>query len=79
MLADAIVHRSRRVSSPFGQFAAVADAINPMVMDQVRNRAFSMFDDSAAAQGSEPSSGAPYTTSEAKRSYALPAESIGRE
>lgn len=53
VLADAIVHRPRRVSSPFGQFAAVADAVNPMVMDQVRNRAFSMFDDSAAAQGSE--------------------------
>ncbi|MGH3958981.1 SDR family NAD(P)-dependent oxidoreductase [Mycobacterium sp.] len=53
VLADAIVHRSRRVSSPFGQFAAVADAVNPMMMDQVRNRAFSMFDDSAAAQGVE--------------------------
>jgi NAD(P)-dependent dehydrogenase (short-subunit alcohol dehydrogenase family) len=53
VLADAIVHRPRRVSSPFGQFAAVADAVNPMVMDQVRNRAFSMFDDSAAAHGSE--------------------------
>lgn len=53
VLADAIVHRPRRVSSPFGQFAAVADALNPMVMDQVRNRAFSMFDDSAAARGDE--------------------------
>ena len=53
VLADAIVHRPRRVSSPVGQFAAVADALNPMVMDYVRNRAFSMFDDSAAAQGKE--------------------------
>jgi NAD(P)-dependent dehydrogenase (short-subunit alcohol dehydrogenase family) len=53
VLADAIVHRPRRVSSPVGQFAAVADAVNPMVMDYVRNRAFSMFDDSAAAQGKE--------------------------
>ncbi|MBV8929155.1 MAG: SDR family NAD(P)-dependent oxidoreductase [Mycobacteriaceae bacterium] len=53
VLADAIVHRPRRVSSPFGQFAAVADAVNPMMMDYVRNRAFSMFDDSAAAQGDE--------------------------
>lgn len=53
VLADAIVHRPRRVSSPFGQFAAVADAVSPLVMDLVRNRAFSMFDDSAAAQGSE--------------------------
>lgn len=53
VLADAIIHRPRRVSSPFGQFASVADAVNPMVMDLVRNRAFSMFDDSAAAQGGE--------------------------
>ena len=53
VLADAIVHRPRRVSSPVGQFAALADALNPMVMDYVRNRAFSMFDDSAAAQGKE--------------------------
>jgi hypothetical protein len=55
VLADAIVHRPRRVSSPFGQFAAVADAVNPMVMDYVRNRAFSLFDDSAAAQGNKSS------------------------
>ena len=53
VVADAIVHRPRRVSSPFGQFAAVADALNPAVMDQVRNRAFSMFDDSDAARGSD--------------------------
>ncbi len=53
VVADAIVHRPRRVSSPFGQFAAVADALNPLVMDQVRNRAFSMFDDSDAARGGE--------------------------
>jgi short-subunit dehydrogenase len=53
VIADAIVHRPRRVSSPFGQFAAVADAVNPAVMDRVRNRAFDMFNDSAAAKGGE--------------------------
>jgi NAD(P)-dependent dehydrogenase (short-subunit alcohol dehydrogenase family) len=53
VLADAIVNRPRRVSPPIGQFAAVADAVNPMVMDYVRNRAFSMFDDSAAARGDD--------------------------
>jgi len=53
VLADAIVHRPRRLSSPFGEFASVADAINPTVMDYVRNRAFTMFDDSAAARESE--------------------------
>jgi short-subunit dehydrogenase len=53
VVTDAIVHRPRRVSPPFGQFAAVADAVNPAVMDRVRNRAFGMFDDSDAAKGSE--------------------------
>ncbi|MGH3969159.1 MAG: SDR family NAD(P)-dependent oxidoreductase, partial [Mycobacterium sp.] len=53
VITDAIVHRPRRASSPFGQFAAVADAVNPAVMDRVRNRAFGMFDDSSAAQGDE--------------------------
>ena len=59
VLADAIVRRPRRVSPPFGQFAAVADAVNPMVMDYVRNRGFTMFDDSDAAQGRESSGETP--------------------
>jgi short-subunit dehydrogenase len=59
VIADAIVHRPRRASSPFGQFAAVADAVNPAVMDRVRNRAFSMFDDSSAAKGDESDSRPP--------------------
>ncbi len=53
VIADAIVHRPRRVSSPFGQLAAVADAVHPAVIDRVRNRAYTMFDDSAAAKGGE--------------------------
>jgi NAD(P)-dependent dehydrogenase (short-subunit alcohol dehydrogenase family) len=55
VLADAIVHRPRRVSPPFGQFASVADAVNPLLMDYVRNRGFTLFEDSDAAQGSEES------------------------
>jgi short-subunit dehydrogenase len=53
VITDAIVHRPRRASSPFGQFAAVADALNPAVMDRVRSRAFGMFSDSDAAKGGE--------------------------
>ena len=53
VITDAIVHRPRRASSPFGQVAAVADAVNPAVMDRVRNRAFGMFGDSSAAKGDE--------------------------
>ncbi|MGB9307540.1 MAG: SDR family NAD(P)-dependent oxidoreductase [Mycobacterium sp.] len=56
VITDAIVHRPRRLSSPFGQFAAVADAVNPAVMDRVRNRAFGMFHDSSAAKGGESAS-----------------------
>ncbi len=59
VLADAIVHRPRRMSPPFGQFASFADSVNPMLMDFVRNRAFTMFDDSAAAQGDETSDETP--------------------
>lgn len=57
VITDALIHRPRRASSPFGQFAALADAVNPAVMDRVRNRAFGMFDDSSAAKGSEKASG----------------------
>lgn len=53
VIADAIVQRPRRASSPFGQLAAVADAVNPAVMDLLRNRAFTMFGDSSAAKGDE--------------------------
>ncbi|MGA8329424.1 MAG: SDR family NAD(P)-dependent oxidoreductase [Mycobacterium sp.] len=56
VITDAIVQRPRRASSPFGQFAALADAVNPAVMDRVRNRAFSMFEDSSAAKGDESNS-----------------------
>ncbi len=58
VIADAIVQRPRRASSPFGQLAAVVDAVNPAVMDRVRNRAFTMFDDSSAAKGDESDSSA---------------------
>src|ERR1700757_3032004 len=60
VITDAIIHRPRRASSPFGQLAAVADAVNPAVMDRVRNRAFSMFSDSNAAKGSESSTDTPF-------------------
>jgi short-subunit dehydrogenase len=53
VITDAIVQRPRRSSSPLGQLAAVADAVNPAVMDRVRNRAFSMFGDSTAAKGDQ--------------------------
>jgi short-subunit dehydrogenase len=51
VLCEAIIHRPRRVSPPFGQLAAFADAMSPAIMDRVRNQGFQLFDDSAAARG----------------------------
>ena len=51
VLCRAIIHRPRRVSPPFGQFAAFADSVSPQFMDRVRSRGFELFEDSAAARG----------------------------
>ncbi len=51
VLAGAIIHRPRRVSPPFGSFAAFADSISPEIMDRVRTRGYEMFADSKAAKG----------------------------
>ena len=51
VLCSAIIHRPRRSSSPFGQFAAFADAVSPEIMDRIRSRGFQLYDDSAAAKG----------------------------
>jgi NAD(P)-dependent dehydrogenase (short-subunit alcohol dehydrogenase family) len=51
VLCEAIIHRPRRVSPPFGQIAAFADAMSPGIMDRVRNQGFQLFGDSAAARG----------------------------
>jgi short-subunit dehydrogenase len=51
VLCEAIVRRPRRVSPPFGQLAAFADAMSPTIMDRVRNQGFQLFGDSAAARG----------------------------
>ncbi|WP_320672538.1 SDR family NAD(P)-dependent oxidoreductase [Patulibacter defluvii] len=51
VLANAIVYRPRRLGSPIGQVAAFADALNPQVMDAVRNRGYHLFPDSKAAKG----------------------------
>jgi short-subunit dehydrogenase len=51
VICEAIIHRPRRVSPPFGQVAAFADAVSPQIMDRVRNRAYELFGDSQAARG----------------------------
>ncbi len=54
VVADAITHRPRRTSPPFGQAAAFADAVSPQLMDLVRNRGFKLFPDSRSARGETP-------------------------
>jgi short-subunit dehydrogenase len=56
VLCEAIIRRPRRVSPPFGQVAAFADAMSPAIMDRVRNQGFRLFEDSAAARGEKPGS-----------------------
>ena len=51
LIARAIVFRPRRLGSPFGHAAALADAISPEAMDVVRNRGYQLFPDSKAARG----------------------------
>ncbi|MFL5300716.1 MAG: SDR family NAD(P)-dependent oxidoreductase [Anaeromyxobacteraceae bacterium] len=51
VLCEAIVRRPRRVSPPFGQIAAFADAMSPAIMDRVRSQGFQLFADSSAARG----------------------------
>jgi short-subunit dehydrogenase len=53
VLCEAIIRRPRRVSPPFGQIAAFADAMSPAIMDRVRNQGFRLFEDSAAARGDQ--------------------------
>jgi NAD(P)-dependent dehydrogenase (short-subunit alcohol dehydrogenase family) len=55
VLCEAIIRRPRRVSPPFGQIAAFADALSPGIMDRVRNQGFQLFADSAAARGDKDS------------------------
>jgi short-subunit dehydrogenase len=50
LVAQAIVHRSRRMGPPFGSAAALADSLSPAIMDEIRNRGFKMFPDSTAAK-----------------------------
>jgi short-subunit dehydrogenase len=57
VLCEAIEHRPRRVSPPFGQIAAFADAMSPRIMDRVRNQGFQLFQDSAAARGQKGAKG----------------------
>ncbi|UTI63552.1 SDR family NAD(P)-dependent oxidoreductase [Paraconexibacter antarcticus] len=61
LVAQAIVHRSRRMGPPFGSLAGLADSFSPSIMDEIRNRGYKMFPDSTAAKA-----GAEATETDAK-------------
>jgi short-subunit dehydrogenase len=50
LVAQAIVHRSRRLGPPVGSLAGLADSFSPAIMDEIRNRGYKMFPDSTAAK-----------------------------
>jgi short-subunit dehydrogenase len=66
VICETIVHRPRRVSPPFGNLAAMADALSPQLMDVVRNRGFKLFGDSRAARGEAPTPTPEQVSREAK-------------
>src|ERR1700761_1941608 len=68
VLCRSMISRPRRVSPPFGQLAAFADAMSPAIMDRVRNQGFQLFDDSAAARGEK--DGKPQEVSPRARAFA---------
>ena len=74
VICQAMIHRPRRVSPPFGQFAAFADAISPEIMDRIRSQGFQMFDDSSAAKGDVPA--APAASAEPTEEQLTAAERV---
>ncbi len=51
LIAEAIVHRPKRIATRIGTFASVLHALTPKLGEIVMNTGFKMFPDSAAAQG----------------------------
>ncbi|KZY45691.1 SDR family oxidoreductase [Oleiphilus sp. HI0086] len=51
LIAEAIVHRPKRIATRLGTFAAVLHSLAPKVGEIVMNTGYKMFPDSAAAQG----------------------------
>ena len=53
LVAEAIIHRPKRIATRIGTFASVLHALTPKIGEIVMNTGFKMFPDSAAAQGKE--------------------------
>jgi NAD(P)-dependent dehydrogenase (short-subunit alcohol dehydrogenase family) len=70
MIAEAIVHRPKRIATPLGTLGQLLYAINPRSMDYVLNTAYQLFPDSRAAKGEK---------KEPERDGAAPSEEASRE
>jgi len=55
LIADAIVHRPKRIATRIGTFASVLHALTPKMGEIIMNTGFKMFPDSAAAKGDKAS------------------------
>ncbi len=51
MIAEAIVHKPKRIATPLGSLGQILYAINPRSMDYILNTAYQLFPDSSAAKG----------------------------
>ncbi len=45
-ICSAIVHRPRRIGTPYGQLVGAIDAVDPVAMEAIRNRGYNMFPES---------------------------------
>jgi len=64
LIAEAIIHRPKRIATRLGIFAQVLHALAPKVGEIVMNTGYKMFPDSAAAQGKDHSSDKPKVSTE---------------
>lgn len=53
LIAEALIHRPKRIATRLGTFAQVLHALMPKVAEIVSNTGYKMFPDSAAAQGKD--------------------------
>jgi NAD(P)-dependent dehydrogenase (short-subunit alcohol dehydrogenase family) len=67
MIAEAIVHKPKRIATPLGTLGQLLYAINPRSMDYVLNTAYQLFPDSRAARGERKEPAVTSTDEEASR------------
>ncbi len=48
-VAKAIIHRPRRIGTPYGHLVGAIDAIDPVAMESIRNRGYRMFPESGSS------------------------------